>query len=66
MKTYRRTQRFVDCTVAAKNIFIIDTLQYRNFYLNSQKVRYSHCTYVNTEGAQDLFMEEDFGAHTTA
>jgi hypothetical protein len=30
--------------------------------LNSQKVWYSHCTYVNTEGAQDLFMEEEFGA----
>jgi hypothetical protein len=50
-----------------QNIFIIDTpVSY--FYRPSSIARegYSHCTYVNTEGAQDLFMEGIWGAYTTA
>jgi hypothetical protein len=49
---WRRTDAHNDLWIllSAKNIFIIDTLQYRNFYLNSQKYGIHNCRNVNTEG----------------
>jgi hypothetical protein len=34
--------------------------------LNQPESNGIHCRNVNTEGAQDLFMEEEFWAYTTA